>query len=167
MSAEANPSRTPILRPPATTVRAAAVKFGLVGAGIGLTLALAFIVVDQRKADTAAPVFSSARNIILFYQAEKGSWPADFDLASPGEQFAGFKLQSLTEALAGCEIAGKWSFAARSAEGRPAIVFTPAETGASHQRTFGLIDERLDDGEPATGDFRVRPDAALLRLTAE
>jgi hypothetical protein len=167
MSADANPSRTPILRPPATTARAEGVKFGLIGLGLGLTIALVFIMIDQRKASVAAPVFSRARTILLFYQAEKGAWPKDFDLAAPGEQFAGFKLQSLTEALAGCELPGKWSFVARTAEGWPAIVFTPAETGASHERIFGVVDDWLDDGKPEAGELRVRPDAALLRLTAE
>jgi hypothetical protein len=166
MSAVENPSHTPILRPPATTVAQAATKLGLFGAAIGLTFALAFVVVDHHNANSVAPVFAHARTIVLQYHAENGAWPKDFDVAQPGEAFAGYRLTPLTEALAHCDLPGRWAFVAKGADGA-AIVFTPAEPGRRFERTLGVVDGWIDDGEALTGEMRVRADAASLRLSGE
>ena len=167
MPADENPSTSPILRPPQEPTWFAATKLGLIGAGIGLACALPFIVSDHAAANSVKAPYVRARNILLHYQAEKGVWPKDFDLTRPGEQLAGFKLGALTEALAACELPGKWSFVAKSSEGGPAIVFTPDEPGRSFERTLGVVDGWVDDGEPTSGDMRVRRDSATLRLSAE
>lgn len=167
MSADENPSTSPILRPPSEPTWSAATKLGLIGAVIGLGCVLPFIVYDHAAANSVKAPYVQARNILLHYQAEKGVWPKDFDLSSPGEQLAGFKLIALTEALAGCEIPGKWTFVAKSPEGWPAIVFTPDKPGLSYERTLGVVDGWVDDGEPSTGDLRVSADSASLRLSAE
>jgi hypothetical protein len=167
MSAEENPSQTPILRPPATTVAEAATKFGLIGVAIGLTFALAFVVVDHHQANSVAPVFAQARTIVLHYHAENGAWPQDFDLAQPGAPFAGYRLTPLAEALANCDLPGRWAFVAKGPEGVPAVVFTPVEAGRRFQRTLGVVDGWIDDGEPLTGEMRVGAASASLRLSGE
>jgi len=167
MSAEENPSLTPVLRPPATSVAQAAAKLGLGGAAVGLTLALAVIVMDHQRANSVAPVFALARNVVLQYQAESGAWPKDFDVARPGEQFADYRLTSLTEALDRCAIPGRWAFVAKAAGGAPAIVFTPAEPGAGVRRTLGVVDGWIDDGDEDAGEMRVGPAGASLTLKAE
>ena len=167
MSADENPSTSPILRPPYESTRLAATRLGLIGAGIGLACALPFIVYDHAAANSVKAPYVQARNILLHYQAEKGVWPKDFDLSSPGEQLAGFKLTALSEALAACQIPGKWTFVAKSPEGWPAVVFTPDKPGLSYERTLGVVDGWVDDGEPLTGDMRVGAGSASLRLSAE
>jgi hypothetical protein len=167
MPADENPSTSPILRPPQEPTWRVATKLGLVGAGVGLACVLPFVVNDHAAANSVKAPYVQARNILLHFQAEKGFWPKDFDLASPGEQFAGFKLVALTEALDACEIPGRWTFVAKSAEGWPAIVFTPSVPGLSYERTLGVVDGWVDDGDPMTGDMRVRAGSASLRLSAE
>jgi len=167
MSADVNPSTSPILRPPAEPTRKAAGKLTLFGAGIGLTYAAAVIVVDQAKANSVSPVYVQARNALLHYQAEKGAWPKDFELSQAEKVMPGFKLDALTDTLGKCELPGKWTFVAKTAEGWPAIVFTPAEASRGFQRTLGVVDGWIDDGQADKGDFLVRRDAALLRLSAE
>jgi hypothetical protein len=167
MSADENPSTSPILRPPSDTTWVAATKLGLIGAGIGLACVMPFVVNDHAAANSVKGPYVKARNILLDYQAAKGVWPKDFDLARPGEQFAGFKLAALNEALAACEIPGKWSFVAKSPEGWPVIIFTPDEPGLSYELTLGVVDKWVDDGDPSAGDMRVRPGSATLKLSAE
>ena len=167
MSAEENPSHTPILRPPATTVAQAATKFGLFGVAIGLTIALGFVVADHQKANSVAPVFAQARTIVMQFHAENGVWPKDFDVAHPGEAFAGYRLAPLAEALGRCDLPGRWAFQAKGPDGAAAIVFTPAEPGRRYERTLGVVDRWIDDGEALTGELRVRRDAAALSLSGE
>lgn len=167
MSADENLSTSPIVRPPSEPTRKAAVKLALFGAGIGLTYAAAVIVTDQAKANSVSPVYVQARNALLHYQAENGAWPKDFELARADKAMPGFKLHALTDALAQCELPGKWTFVNKTAEGWPAIVFAPAETGRGFQRTLEMVDGWVDDGQADKGDFLVRRDSALLRLSAE
>jgi len=163
MSAE-TPQKAELLQAPAQPVWALACKRGLLGLLIGLGIALAIVVLDQRKANSVNKVFVEARTILLQYQGEQGVWPKDCALAAPGDQFGGFKLDALLGALARCELPGKWTFVANPADGRPAIVFTPAEPGRAYRRVLAVVDRWLDDGDAASGDLRVGEDAARLRL---
>ena len=167
MSDDVNLSTSPILRPPSESTQKAAVKLALFGAGIGLTYAAVVIVTDQAKANSVSPVYVQARNVLLHYQAEKDAWPKDFELTRADKAMPGFKLDALTDALAQCELPGKWTFVTKAPEGWPAIVFTPAETGRGFQRTLEMVDGWVDDGQADKGDFLVRREAALLRLRAE
>jgi hypothetical protein len=165
--AEENPSQAPLLRAPTGPLWGPAVRFGLIGLTLGLLIAAVFVVIDQLKANSVSPGFVQARIVVLQYQAEKGVWPKDCDLSAPGEQFAGFRLTALSAALAKCEVPGSWAFSARSAAGFPAIVFTPSAPGRSFERTLRVVDGWIDDGSAATGEMRVGPAAATLRLSAE
>jgi len=167
MSAEARSRPPEILRAPFAPLWLSAGRLGLWGLLCGLLVALVFVVLDHRKANSVSAVCMQARIIFLQYQAEKGEWPKDCDLAAPGGQFGGFNLAPLTTAVARCEVPGKWVFQAKSPSGGPAVVFTPAEAGRPFERAFGVVDGWVDDGDAATGDLLVRDAVALLRLSAE
>lgn len=167
MSAEPNASQAGILRVPLEPLWLAAVRRGFWGLLIGLAVALVFVVLDHRKANSVSQVCMQARIIFLQYHAEKGEWPQGGDLPPPAGQFGGFNLEPLTAAVAKCQVPGTWAFAPSAAAGGPAIVFTPAEPGRSYERAFGVVDGWLDDGNAEAGDLLVRPVDALLRLSAE
>ena len=167
MSAAENASPAPLLRTPLEPLWLSAARRGFWGLLIGLVVALVFVVLDHRKANSVSQVHMQARIIFLQYHAEKGGWPQDCDLAAPGGQFGGFNLEPMTTAVARCQIPGKWVFQARSATGGPAVVFTPAEPGRSYERAFGVADGWVDDGQADKGDLLIREDVALLRLSAE
>jgi hypothetical protein len=167
MSADENASQAGIIRAPFEPLWLAAARRGFWGLLLGLAVALVFVVLDHRKANSVSQACMQARILFLQYHAEKGEWPAACDLAAPGGQFGGFNLEPLTVAVAKCQVPGKWAFAPRSETGGPAVVFTPAEPGRSYERAFGVVDGWLDDGHAETGDLQVRPGVALLRLSAE
>lgn len=166
MSAEENASQAGILRVPLEPLWLTAAKRGFWGLLLGLAVALVFVVLDHRKANSVSQVCMQARILCLQYRAEKGEWPKPFDLAAPGDAFGGFNLEPLTSAVAKCQVPGKWAFAPQSPAGGPAVVFVPAEPGRSYERALGAVDGWLDDGQAGTGDLEVRADVALLRLSA-
>lgn len=167
MSAEENASQAGILRPPFEPLWLSAARRGFWGLLLGLGVALVFVVLDHRKANSVSQVCLQARIVFLQYRAEKGEWPEACDLAAPGGQFGGFNLVPLTTAVARCQVPGKWAFAPKAETGGPAVVFTPAEPGRSYERVFGVVDGWLDDGLADAGDLLVRDRVALLRLSAE
>jgi hypothetical protein len=167
MSAAENASQAGILRVPLEPIWLSAARRGFWGLLIGLVVALVFVVLDHRKANSVSQVCMQARIIFLQYHAEKSAWPMDCDLAAPGGQFGGFNLEPMTTAVAKCQVSGKWVFQAKSPTGGPAVVFTPAETGRSYERAFGVADGWVDDGQADTGDLLIRADVALLRLSVE
>ena len=167
MSAAENASKAEILRTPLEPLWLSAARRGFWGLIIGLVVALVFVVLDHRKANSVSQVCTQARIIFLQYRAEKGEWPKGCDLAAPGGQFGGFNLQPMITAATNCQIPGSWSFVPKSESGGPAVVFTPAEPDRSYERAFGVVDGWLDDGHADTGDFLVRERVAFLRLSAE
>ena len=167
MSAAENAPQAPILRTPLEPLWLSAARRVFWGLLIGLVVALVFVVLDHRKANSVSQVCVQARIIFLQYHAEKSAWPMDCDLAAPGGQFGGFNLEPMTTAVAKCQVSGKWVFQAKSPSGGPAVVFTPAEPGRSYERAFGVADSWVDDGYADKGDLLVREDVALLRLSAE
>jgi len=167
MSAAENASKAEILRTPLEPLWLSATRRGFWGLIIGLVVALVFVVLDHRKANSVSQVYMQARIIFLQYRAEKGEWPKGCDLAAPGGQFGGFNLQPMITAVTNCQISGSWSFAPKSEAGGPAVVFTPAEPGRSYDRAFGVVDGWIDDGQPDSGDLLVREGVAILRLSAE
>jgi hypothetical protein len=167
MPAAENAPKAPILRTPLEPLWLSAARRGFWGLLIGLVVALVFVVLDHRKANSVSQVCVQARIIFLQYHAEKSAWPMDCDLAAPGGQFGGFNLEPMTTAVAKCQVSGKWVFQAKSPSGGPAVVFTPAEPGRSYERAFGVADGWVDDSHADKGDLLVREDVALLRLSAE
>ena len=167
MSADESASQAGILRVPLEPLWLSAARRGFWGLLIGLAVALVFVVLDHRKANSVSQVCMQARIIFLQYHAEKGEWPKDCDLAAPGGQFGGFNLEPLTTAVAKCQVPGTWAFTPKSETGGPAAVFTPTEPGRSYERAFGVVDGWLDDGLADAGDLLVRDRVALLRLSAE
>jgi len=167
MSADENAKQAGILRVPLEPLWASAARRGFWGLLIGLGIALVFIVLDHRKANSVSQVCMQARIIFMQYHAEKGEWPKACDLAAPGGQFGGFNLEPMTTAVAKCQIPGKWVFMPQCETGGPAVVFTPAESGRSYERAFGVAAGWLNDGHVDKGDLLVREGVALLRLSVE
>jgi len=167
MSADENAKQAGILRVPLEPLWASAARRGFWGLLIGLGIALVFIVLDHRKANSVSLVCMQARIIFMQYHAEKGEWPKACDLAAPGGQFGGFNLEPMTTAVAKCQIPGKWVFMPQCETGGPAVVFTPAEPGRSYERAFGVAAGWLNDGHVDKGDLLVREGVALLRLSVE
>jgi len=48
--------------------------------------------------------------------------------------------------------------------GKPTIIFQPTESDIFSRRVLLILDERLDDGVPETGDFRVTDELGAFRL---
>lgn len=167
MSADENAKQAGILRVPLEPLWASAARRGFWGLLIGLGIALVFIVLDHRKANSVSQVCMQARIIFMQHHAEKGEWPKACDLAAPGGQFGGFNLEPMTTAVAKCQIPGKWVFMPQCETGGPAVVFTPAEPGRSYERAFGVAAGWLNDGQVDKGDLLVREGVALLRLSVE
>jgi hypothetical protein len=137
--------------------------------GLGLALVFAFVLAgkDTMAAEGVTGVFRAARLPLLQYRAEKGAWPADFDLAQPPEALQAYGFRAATQApLEKCGVAGAWRFTA-AGKGKPALVFTPAEAGGSAQRVLAAVDAQLDDGQPAAGKFRSDGLAGALTLRDE
>jgi hypothetical protein len=166
MSEAANPNPK-ILLPPGVPLWHAAMKGALLGLGLGFAVALVFVVLSYRKAGSVEAAFVQARVVCLRFRGEKGVWPKGCDLALPGPQLADAKLAPLAEALAKCELPGRWTFVASGAEGWPEIVFTPDEAGRSFGRVLGVVDGWMDDGKASAGDLRFDESQARLRLSVE
>jgi len=138
---------------------------------LGFLLALVFAFVltskDTLAAERVTAVFRAARAPLLKYRVEKGAWPADFDLARPPVGLQAYDFQTATQApLEKCGVAGSWRFTA-AGKGKPALVFTPAETGGPARRVLAAVDAQLDDGRPAAGRFRSDGQDGILTLRDE
>jgi len=159
----ASPAAQP-LHPPLESRLWAGLKVGIIGLGLGLFGATLFMIPQQAPANAVLKVFAEARAGLLTEHFEREAWPADGELAGVLGPERGRRLRGL---IAACPLAGTWRFAGPGIAGGPAILFTPAEPGQAYERCLRLVDEWIDDGAPAAGDFRVRPDGARLRLSAE
>jgi hypothetical protein len=167
MTAEPNPGTSPLVRLPFESLGRRLARFGLLGLGLGLAVAWGVVLLDRRTARTVSPVCVEARALLLRYHAEKGAWPREVDLATPGDQFAGYRLERLAAALEACALPGRWTFVRRSVDGGPAIVFTPAESSGASGRVFAAVDAWIDDDAAGAGLLRVRDGVATFRLTDE
>lgn len=159
----ASPAAKP-LHPPTETRLRAGLKVGVIGLGLGLIGATLRMIPQQAPANAVLKVFAEARTGLLTEHFEREAWPADGDLAGA---LGPARAPRLRELIAACPLAGAWRFAGVKTAGEPAILFTPAEPGQSYERCLRLVDAWIDDGDPDAGDFRVRPDGARLRLSAE
>lgn len=152
------------LQPPAEGWLSAGAKTGVIGLFLGLLGAGLFVIPHQQPANGVTKVFAEARAVVLTARLERSNWPQDGELAAFTAEGKAPRLRTL---LAECPLAGEWRFVSGKAQGGPAIVFTPAETGRAFERCLRVVDSWIDDGEPATGDLTVGPDRARLRLSAE
>ena len=159
----ASPAPAP-LRPPAESRLRVGLKLGVVGLTLGLLLAALFIIPHQRPANHVLKVFSEARAALLTQRFEHAAWPADGELVAGLSETRARRLGVL---IAECPLEGAWRLEGTKSPSGPAIVFTPAEPGVAFERCLRLVDEWIDDGEPAAGEFRFGPDRAQLRLSAE
>ena len=150
------------LHPPTETRLRAGLKVGVIGLGLGLLGATLFIIPQQRPANAVLKVFAEARAGLLTERFEREAWPADAELTAAVGAGRAPRLRAL---IAECPVAGTWRFT--GTKGAAAIIFTPAEPGQAYERCLRLVDEWIDDGDPAAGDLVVGPDQARLRFSAE
>jgi hypothetical protein len=166
MSAAENSSNK-ILLSPGVPLWYTAAKGGFLGLGLGVAVALIFIVLSHRKASSVEAVFVQARAVCLQYRGDNGIWPKDSEIPQQGTTLADAKLAPLAKALAQCQVPGNWSFVGKSPDGWPAIVFTPEESGRDFERVLGVVDGWMDDGKRREGDLRFDGAQARLKLSVE
>jgi len=166
MSAAENSSNK-ILLSPGVPIWYTVAKGGLLGLGLGVVVALIFIVLSHRKASSVEAVFVQARAVCLQYRGDNGIWPKDSEISQQGTTLADAKLAPLAKALAQCQVPGNWSFVGKCPEGWPAIVFTPEESGRDFERVLGVVDGWMDDGKGREGDLRFDGAQARLKLSVE
>jgi hypothetical protein len=159
-----------ILQAPASPLWYHATLYATLGLALGLGYAFFVVGKDTLAADGVTTVCRAARAPLLLYRAEKGAWPEDFDLAKPPAAVDAYGFRAaVAPHLEKCAVAGAWRFttALPAAQGKPTLVFTPAEAGSSTRRVLGAVDARLDDGQPAAGRFRYDDQAAAFTLKDE
>ena len=140
----------------------------ILAAIIGLIVTLGFIIRDYLRVDPLASVYRQCRKPLIQYRLEKNSWPADFDFAKPSADLAAYGFnEAVKKSMGDCDISGKWSFTLNKGPmgpGKPTIIFQPTESDIFSRRVLLILDERLDDGVPETGDFRVTDELGAFRL---
>ncbi len=144
-----------------------ALSMGFIGLALGLLVAGAVIFWKHRLVAPIYEAFLAVPTPILQHRSEKGAWPADFDLANPPEAVGAYGYGPVRGAVAKTGVPGAWRFQNRGAEGRPAVVFLPASFDPETVRVLQSVDERLDDGDPASGRFRVDAGRASFTLKAD
>lgn len=135
---------------------------------IGLIVTLGFIIRDYLRVDPLASVYRQCRKPLIQYRLEKNTWPADFDFAKPSADLAAYGFnEAVKKSMWDCDIPGKWSFTLNKGPmgpAKPTIIFQPTEPDIFSRRVLLILDERLDDGVPETGDFRVTDELGAFRL---
>ncbi len=143
----------------------------IAAAFIGLVITLGFTVRDHLRVDPMASVIRQCRKPLIQYHLEKNTWPADFDFAKPSADLAAYGFsEAVKTPMGNCDIPGKWSFtlnAGPMGAGNPTIIFQPTEPDIFSRRVLLILDERLDDGLPETGDFRVTDELGAFKLKSE
>jgi hypothetical protein len=135
---------------------------------IGLFITTGFIVRDYLRVDPMANVYRQCRKPLIQYRLEKNNWPADFDFTQPPADLAAYGfIEAVKKPMGDCDIPGKWTFTLNKGpmgEGNPTIIFQPNEPNIFSRRVILVIDQRLDDGVPETGNFRVTDELGALKL---
>lgn len=135
---------------------------------IGSLIATGFIVRDYLRVDPIASVYRQCRKPLIQYRLEKNTWPADFDFSKPPADLAAYAFsEAVKKPMGDCAIPGKWTFTLNKGPmgpGNPTIIFQPAEPDIFSRRVLIVIDERLDDGVPETGNFRVTDELGAFKL---
>mgnify|MGYP007083874951 CR=1 FL=1 len=123
------------IRPPAESRRRAALRFGVIGLGLGLIGSAIFIIPGQRPANAVTKVFAEARAVLLTARVERGVWPPDGELPAMLGEGRAPRLRAL---LAECPLAGTWRFVGVKTGG-PAIIFTPGLRALSTSPTPVMV----------------------------
>ena len=138
---------------------------------IGLIITLGFIIRDHLRVDPLASVYRQCRKPLIQYHLEKNTWPADFDFTKPSADLAAYGFnEAVKKPMGDCDIPGKWSFTLNKGPmgpGNPTIIFQPTEPNIFSHRVLLILDERLDDGVPETGDFRVTDELGAFKLKVQ
>jgi len=154
-----------VLQEPHTRSWQQALSLGIVGLVFGLIIAFAVIFWHSQQVVPLADVFLSARAPLLQHRSEKGAWPQDFDLSSPPEALLAYAYGPVRSAVLKAGVSGRWRF--ESGASGAAVAFIPSEWSEEARRVLVSVDGRLDDGDPASGQFRVGADRATFTLKAD
>ncbi|MGA0132959.1 MAG: hypothetical protein ACO3ND_01210 [Opitutales bacterium] len=152
--------------PPSRSYQHAA-GLGFVGLVLGLVVATGIIFWQYRLVTPVSEAFLVAQTPIMQHRSEKGIWPADFDLTLPPEAVGLYGYGPARAAVMKAGVPGVWRFMNRGAEGGPAIVFTPASWDEDVRRLLESVDDRVDDGRPDSGRFRLGAGRASFTLRAD
>ena len=135
---------------------------------IGLLITLGFIIRDHLRVDPLANVYRQCHKPLIQYHLEKNAWPADFDFANPPSDLTAYAFsEAVKKSMGECDLPGKWSFTLNKGPmgvGKPTIIFKPNEPDIFSRRILLILDERLDDGIPETGNFRVTDELGAFKL---
>ncbi len=159
-----------ILQPPSSPLWYHLTMMAVVGLVLGLIVCFGFVLKDHLQAEVYTDIFRAARTPLVQYKSEKNAWPADFDLRNPPPEVRAYGIsQALNPLLEKISGSGSWRFTVKTVDGiqGPAIVFKPNEMDVSMRRILGVVDTRVDDGDPALGKFRFNDQAGGLTLKDE
>ena len=138
---------------------------------IGLVISLGFVIRDHLRVDPMVSVFRQCRKPLIQYRLEKNTWPADFDFSNPPADLAAYGFnEAVKKFTEKCDIPGKWKFTQNKSPmgtGNPSVIFQPTDPDVFSRRVLLILDERLDDGVPETGDFRVTDELGAFKLKVQ
>lgn len=136
---------------------------------IGLFIISGFVVRDYLRVDPVINVYRQCRKPLIQYRLEKNNWPADFDFSNPPADLAAYAFNdAVKKSMGECAIPGKWIFTLNKSPlgaGVPSIIFQPTQPDIFSRRVLLIVDERLDDGNAETGNFKVTDELGAFKLT--
>lgn len=138
---------------------------------LAFLISLGLVIRDHLKVEPLTNVYRQCQKPLIQYRLERGTWPADFNFSNPSPELNSYGFSAaVKKSLADSEIEGQWKFTlSKSPFGaaKPTIIFQPAQPDVFSRRVLIIVDERLDDGVPETGNFRVTDDLAAFKLKDE
>jgi len=137
---------------------------------LGLGVSFGFVLRDHLQAEPVTEVFRASRTALIQYRSEKNVWPAEFSFNNPPAELRAYGFaQAVNPLLEKVGSLGTWRFSTKNLDGKkePSIVFQPTEMTDTVRRILGVVDSRVDDGEPNTGKFRFNDQGGSLTLSAE
>lgn len=136
---------------------------------IGLLITVGFVIRDYLRVDPVINVYRQCRKPLVQYRLEKNNWPADFDFSNPPAEVAAYAFnEAVKKSMSECDIPGKWTFTFNKGPmgtGNPTVIFQPTSPDIFSRRVLMIVDGRLDDGVPETGNFRVTDELGAFKLT--
>lgn len=168
--ASSEPKAPDILVAPSTPLWYHCLRWALLGGFLAFLAAFASTLFAHRRAVPLAAAYRAIAEPILQHRLEQRTWPERFAFAAPSEAIQRYNFSEAWDKLVpGLELAGEWSFQPETQAGlsRGVILFRPADADLARP-TLLSVDQRLDDGQPGSGKFRLRPDGAWgLTLSVE
>jgi hypothetical protein len=160
--ASSEPKAPTVLIAPSTPLWFHGLRWTLIGAALAFLGVFVTILLAHLRAVPVAAAFRIISEPILQARLEQRSWPAAFSFSQPSEAIQRYKFsEAWDKVLPDLDLPGEWSFIPENQDGlaRGVILFRPTSP-SSAKETLRTVDQRLDDGQPGTGRFRLREDGA-------